>query len=242
MKLFIIIAGLLMLGACTGKTEGFVLKGELEGAPDDHWVFLTNTGQTHYYDSTRLKNGRFEFKGKVDSPELRCITYFKDPSQRVFGWDKILNIPVFIENAVIQVTLPFAEMPSKLQKELPAGLQVKGSESHDLYMAYKRRVTPFVLQNDSLFDAYRHVYYYKKGTEEDVFRCVREMDAVRDSIFYTGVGFIRRHISSPVAVYVAKGLNVRAHERRVAREDRSWRRLSWASLYTLEMYCLISRY
>ena len=85
-------------------------------------------------------------------------------------------------------------------------------------MAYKRRVTPFVLQNDSLFDAYRHVYYYKKGTEEDVFRCVREMDAVRDSIFYTGVGFIRRHISSPVAVYVAKGLNVRAHERRVARE------------------------
>ena len=148
MKLFIIIAGLLMLGACTGKTEGFVLKGELEGAPDDHWVFLTNTGQTHYYDSTRLKNGRFEFKGKVDSPELRCITYFKDPSQRVFGWDKILNIPVFIENAVIQVTLPFAEMPSKLQKELPAGLQVKGSESHDLYMAYKRRVTPFVLQND----------------------------------------------------------------------------------------------
>ena len=55
MKLFIIIAGLLMLGACTGKTEGFVLKGELEGAPDDHWVFLTNTGQTHYYDSTRLK-------------------------------------------------------------------------------------------------------------------------------------------------------------------------------------------
>ena len=36
MKLFIIIAGLLMLGACTGKTEGFVLKGELEGAPDDH--------------------------------------------------------------------------------------------------------------------------------------------------------------------------------------------------------------
>ena len=29
MKLFIIIAGLLMLGACTGKTEGYELKGEL---------------------------------------------------------------------------------------------------------------------------------------------------------------------------------------------------------------------
>ena len=91
MKVFIILAGLLMLGACTGKPEGFVLKGELKGAPDDHWVFLTNTGQTHYYDSTRLKNGRFEFKGKVDGPELRCITYFKDPSQRIYGWDKIME-------------------------------------------------------------------------------------------------------------------------------------------------------
>ena len=30
MKVFIILAGLLMLGACTGKPEGFVLKGELE--------------------------------------------------------------------------------------------------------------------------------------------------------------------------------------------------------------------
>ena len=29
MKVFIILAGLLMLGACTGKPEGFVLKGEL---------------------------------------------------------------------------------------------------------------------------------------------------------------------------------------------------------------------
>ena len=85
MKLFIIIAGLLMLGACTGKTEGFVLKGELEGAPDDHWVFLTNTGQTHYYDSTRLKNGRFEFKGKVDSPELRCILILKIPHNGFLG-------------------------------------------------------------------------------------------------------------------------------------------------------------
>ena len=85
MKVFIILAGLLMLGACTGKPEGFVLKGELKGAPDDHWVFLTNTGQTHYYDSTRLKNGRFEFKGKVDGPELRVLLILKIPHNGFLG-------------------------------------------------------------------------------------------------------------------------------------------------------------
>lgn len=109
-------------------------------------------------------------------------------------------------------------MPSKLQKELPAGLQVKGSESHDLYMAYKRRVTPFVLQNDSLFELTGMCIIIKKERKKTYFAVSLGKDAVRDSIFYTGVGFIRRHISSPVAVYVAKGLNVRAHERRVARE------------------------
>ena len=169
MKVFIILAGLLMLGACTGKPEGFVLKGELKGAPDDHWVFLTNTGQTHYYDSTRLKTDGLSSKGKLTVRNCVVLLILKIPHNGFFGWDKILNIPVYVENAAIQVTLPFAEMPSKLQKELPAGLQVKGSESHDLYMAYKRRVTPFVLQNDSLFDAYRHVYYYKKERKKTYF-------------------------------------------------------------------------
>ena len=218
MKLFIIIAGLLMLGACTGKTEGFVLKGELEGAPDDHWVFLTNTGQTHYYDSTRLKNGRFEFKGKVDSPELRCITYFKDPSQRIYGWDKIMELPIYVENSTIRVSLPFAGLPSKLEKKVPGNLRVEGSHAHDLYAKYKERVTPFVVKDDSLFDAYRRAYYYKKGTEDDVFRCVRGMDAMRDCVFAVGVEFIRQHQESPVALYVAKNLRVRAYDRDKAKE------------------------
>ena len=81
----IIIWGLLSLVGCQSKPEGFVIKGEFQGAPENEWVYLMNTGQTMYYDSVQLKKGRFEFKGKVDYPELRCITYFNDPSQRIYG-------------------------------------------------------------------------------------------------------------------------------------------------------------
>ena len=85
MKWIIIIWGLLSLVGCQSKPEGFVIKGEFQGAPENEWVYLTNTGQTVYYDSVQLKKGKFEFKGKVDYPELRSITYFKDPSQRIYG-------------------------------------------------------------------------------------------------------------------------------------------------------------
>ena len=67
-------------------------------------------------------------------------------------------------------------------------------------------------------DAYRRAYYYKKGTEDDVFRCVRGMDAMRDSVFAVGVEFIRQHQESPVALYVAKNLRVRAYDREKAKE------------------------
>ncbi len=97
-----------------------------------------------YYDSVQLKKGKFEFKGKVDYPELRCITYFKDPSQRIYGWDKIMVLPIYVENSTIQISLPFAELPSKWRREkVPGNLRVEGSDSHDLYAKYKEQVTPF---------------------------------------------------------------------------------------------------
>ena len=216
MKVIIILCCLWMFVACQNKPEGYILKGALEGAPDGDWVFLTDMGQKVYHDSVQLKNGQFEFKGKVEYPELRCVTYFKDPSQRVYGWKNILVIPVYVENSEIRITLPFAEMPSKSDKALPGNLRVEGSSVHDLYAAYKVMEAPLLVREDSLFDAYRSLYYYKTGTEEDVFRCVREMDATRDRLFNVGVEFIRHHPASPVALYVARQLKVRSYTREKA--------------------------
>lgn len=218
MKLIIVFCFFLFLGACQNKPEGYVIKGEFEGAPENEWVFLTDLGQNVYYDSVQLKGGRFEFKGKMDYPELRCITYFKNPAQRFYGWNKIMVVPIFVENSIIRISLPFSELPSKLQKKVPENLRIEGSNSHGLYAKYKERVIPFTLRNDSLFEAYRQAYYYKKGTEDDVFRCVRGMDTIRDRAFAAGVEFIREHRTSPVALYVAKNLQVRAYTRERAKQ------------------------
>lgn len=218
MKLIIILYCLCLFIACQNKPDGYVLRGELEGAPDGDWVFLTNVEQKVYYDSVQLKNGKFEFRGKVENPELRCVTYFKEPSQRVYGWRNILMVPVYLENAEIRFSLPFADMPSKADKVLPGNLRIEGSTVHDLYAIYKAKEIPLLVKEDSLFNAYQQAYYYKMGTEEDVFRCVRGMDVVRDRIFNMSVEFIRQHADSPVALHVARQLKVRSCTRERAQE------------------------
>lgn len=218
MRLIVICCLLFLLGGCQASHKGYVIKGDFEGAPEGEWVFLMDPDQRVYYDSVQFKNGHFEFKGEVENPELRSITFFKDPSQRIYGWANILVVPLYVENAMIQVSLPFSELPSKQDKKIPVRLRIEGSKSNELYTMYRKSVTPYILKNDSLFDAYRHAYYYKKGTEEDVFRCVSEMDKMRNHIFVQGSDFIRQHSTSPVALHVAQKLSVRFFDRARAQE------------------------
>ncbi|WP_099290175.1 MULTISPECIES: TlpA disulfide reductase family protein [unclassified Butyricimonas] len=216
---FSFLLTLLSLMAFQSKPKGYVIKGMIEGAPKDAWVYMTGEFDSpmHYYDSVKLKNGRFVFKGEVDGPELRYITYFKNPSQRVSGWKDIIMIPFYIENSEIRFSIPFEELPSKLVLEIPRNLRIEGSRSHDLYAAYQKQVNPLILKDDSLFWAYGRAYYHNKGTKEDAVRCVRGMKAMQDSIHKIGVEFIRRNPESPVALYVAQNLGVRAYGREEAK-------------------------
>lgn len=217
---FSFLLTLLSVVACQGKPDGYVIKGNIEGAPENGWVYLTDSYWIPmvYYDSVQMKNGCFEFKGKVDSPKLRYITYYKNPSQRIYGWSNIMMIPFYLENSEIRISIPFSELPSKVTLEIPPHLKIEGSHSHDLYAAYQKQVNPFILKNDSLFDVYRFAYYDNKGTKEDAMRGVRGMDAMDDSIFKTGVEFIRRNPESPVALHIGKKLSVNAYGREKAKE------------------------
>lgn len=93
-----------------------MIKGMLRELLENEWVFLTDLEQKIYYDSVQLKGGQFEFRGKIDHPELRCITFFKNPVQRFYGWSNIMVVPVFVENSTIGITLPFSELHSKRKK------------------------------------------------------------------------------------------------------------------------------
>ena len=56
----------------------------------------------HFYDSAMIKNGELEFDGKVESPEMRCITIYKNDSQRG-EWKSTVKLPIFVDNSVHDV-------------------------------------------------------------------------------------------------------------------------------------------
>ena len=94
MKWSFIIIVLQLLVGCQSN-DGYVIKGDLAGAPENEWIYLMDVDQHQYYDSVQLHDGRFEFRGKVNLPELRKIIFYKDPTRRVYGWANILCIPVY---------------------------------------------------------------------------------------------------------------------------------------------------
>lgn len=219
---FSFLVAILFLTAFQGKPKGYVIKGMIEGIPKDGWIYMTHEYNVPivYYDSAQIKNGRFEFRGKVDVPELRYITYFKNPAQRIYYWDSIIMMPIFIENSEIQISVPYPELPTlaMLGEELPSvSLKIEGSRCHDLYTSFKKQEFPLILKLEEM----RHVYfdaYFARGSDEDVYNSVRGMDAIRDSIYGLGIEFIRRHPESPVALYVAQNLSVASRGREEAKK------------------------
>ena len=224
MKIVVVVSFLLTLMslvACQDKPKGYVIEGTLEGAPKNGWVYLTDQSLPIVcYDSVQLKDGYFKFEGKVETPELRYITYFKDPAQRIYGWQNILMVPVYVENSKIRVSLPFSEMPRRMMTcpVLPDNLKVEGSFSHDLFVSYKKQVDPLIIEGDNFNDLYVNAYYDKKGTKEDVMRGVKGMDEIGKRIYEIGVEFIRQHPDSPVALFIGRGLNVRDYGREEAKK------------------------
>lgn len=224
MKSVVVISFLLALlsvVACQSKPDGYVIKGSIEGAPENAWIYMTGEfwAPMHYYDSVQIKNGRFEFKGKVDVPELRYITYFKNPSQRVYGWKDITMIPLYLENSEIRFSVPYEDMPSKLDRNIiPGNLRIEGSHTHDLFTSYRKQVNPFALKYDSLRTIYADIYYNKKGVKEEMIRSMEGMLAIDDSIYNIGMEFIQQNPGSPVALYVAQRMDVKAYGREYAKE------------------------
>ena len=93
----------LAMMACTGQpvTNGYVLKGSVEGLPDGTHVQLvpvSHDNEAPMADTT-VTNGQFIFQGKVEEPRaVRLIV--KD----AYGWRSLIleNTPIEISGAVTE--------------------------------------------------------------------------------------------------------------------------------------------
>lgn len=197
------------LQGCQGK--GFVIDGRISDGGEGMYVYLTDINQQVKYDSVRIKDGRFRFKGELPFPEIRCLTLYKDPNDRI-SWKNIVSLPVFVENANITVAAPYEKLPTKLNDEVASEVQVEGSASHEVYQVYRKGLLPLKQEDGKNFDAYRMAYYYpEKDAHGNVdvcraFKAAQKQSESRRAIYEYQLDFIRRYPNSPVSLYVGSVL------------------------------------
>lgn len=208
-KIMIIGLSLLLAGISYCRADGFSIQGKITDGGEGVKVYLTDLSQhRHMYDSTVIRNGEFRFEGKVDSPELRCITINKDPNASN-QWAVMVKLPLFVENSDIVITAPYDSLPVRLDHVVRPCVQVSGSASHDLYTVYDKGLEPLSIANSEWFETYRKAYYYAKKDQfgrkdfRPAFEALEKLEKCKDDIYQYKCDFIKQHSDSPVAFYVA---------------------------------------
>ena len=179
----IIIAMLISVISCNKKTDGYTIDGTITGA-DTGWIFLKKReeGKMLTADSVQIKDGKFEFAGKVELPEMY---YVKLPN--VDG-----AFPFFIENAALTMQV-FADSLDKST--------VQGSASHDQYTAYLKEEMIFNTKMEDLYGK------YMQAKETNDTTGVKTIEAQYDSVQAAQAAFTKNYIlnngKSTVAAYLA---------------------------------------
>jgi peroxiredoxin len=121
-QIFIISFVILSLFSCKEepKPEGYVINGTAKDVYNGIRVYLQSSneqGRPVSIDTAIVMNEKFKFEGQLDNPEM---LYIKVNS--VTG-----NLPIILENAVVSIDI---------NKQNIVKSEVKGSKSHDDYVAF----------------------------------------------------------------------------------------------------------
>jgi peroxiredoxin len=104
--------------------DGFIIEGDIKGFPDGTTVALLN-GQTGAPESeTTIKQNKFSFAGKVQTPEFKIILFNKKPPY----------ITLFLDNSKVKIMAENATLQN---------VSVTGSVSHKEFETLTSRLAPY---------------------------------------------------------------------------------------------------
>lgn len=96
------------------STAGYVIDGHISGKTTGMKVYLKSGDKTSIVDSTFIKNGVFQFKGKIDYPWLYNIVIQKNKYPRKKGIPNYQPIiPIFLENGTIKISADLDSIPEE---------------------------------------------------------------------------------------------------------------------------------
>jgi len=104
--------------------DGFLIMGTVTGYPDGTIVSMHNGNNGAQEQTGQVEKNKFTFSGKVDVPDFKVI---------VFN-GKAPYITLFLDNSLVNINASADSVASAV---------VKGSKSHDEFMALDRSIKPY---------------------------------------------------------------------------------------------------
>lgn len=103
---------------------GFIINGSVEGYPDGTIVDFLNGNNRNPEGTTKLQNGKFVFKGNLQYPDFKLISFNKSSD----------FIVLFIDNSIIDLQVKAGELDKAI---------VKGSASNDDFFEFNKITKPY---------------------------------------------------------------------------------------------------
>ena len=173
--LIILLATLLLSCGSKEKHDGYILTGEIEGIADGKIVlsyFDRKQFKAVTFDSAIIKEGKFEFKGKVNSPqELHALVTPGDA-----------NFSIWLENSKISVAgdLKKAKKDNWGRKTLP--VQISGGNIQKEFDAYAKLLQPIEKDQAPYSEAYNAANMtYMKAMKEK--KSEKELEALKAAAY-----------------------------------------------------------
>lgn len=180
------ILGMLLLAfavySCQNAKDEFQIKGNISGV-DKGKVYLLKVvqGMPQTVDSTDVEAGKFSFKGKMETPDLRVL--------RLNERDYFAQF--FLDNSKITV---------EAQKDSLAKTKITGSPSQDIFMSFVNEMEKVGKQVGAIQDKYRNAIQNNKTEEADNARI--DYQALMDNNMVYTKNFVKEHANSVVAAYI----------------------------------------
>lgn len=188
-----------------GQDKAFTLKGSISGQKAGQLKIAYATGEDKYIqDSTLIKNGVFEFKGKLEEPVMAYLS----GATKSRGMDDPNSASFFLEPGQMSLVLKAGDFKN---------LKLKGSKTQDEYVALERlkstinqELKPISLAYEKANEAYMQARKDKK-TEAELEALKEKASAIRDQFepFNERQGkidleFIKSHPDSYVSAYLLR--------------------------------------
>jgi peroxiredoxin len=172
----------LMVFSCQMAKDEFSIKGSIDGVETGKIYLLKIVeGQPQSVDTTDIVGGKFTFKGKIETPDLRLLRLNEQE----------YLAPFFLDNSSISVSA---------KKDSLRISKYKGSPTQDIFQIYMTEVEK--LNKDMMALQAKYQNAMSTGNSDEAEKAKIDGQAMQDNNLYYTKNFVKEHKNSVVSAYI----------------------------------------